>query len=567
MTYSAHDPALSFRKQPNLGLLFRTLAKETGPITIVFGAGVSCDAGLPNWSGLVENLCRQTADPELAERLMQDHIDLLLKVEYALQSQSMNEPIMESIRRALYADIKKGPKPGRLADAIARFTSSISHRVSLITTNFDIVMEEALGRYFPPSNVSPAGLRSRSTWLEARGDPERASVLHLNGLIVPSAASQEEQLVAAQEQLVLSQSTFYTLGADIRSIVEEALQTSHVLFVGISLNDPNLVTSLFATLSERKLSKWKAFNFLVDVSHAQKSPAGDLYMQQQVAYHEKELFIKTVVCKSYSQVQQVMFDLSLATRKPQAYLQSTRSTSLRYGHRFKRALMYAYRGIGLSDREVVPEQEKAEALSRRLFEALWDREGPGTIAKKIGSQIAASRLRQHGIKARKFLDSEGFALFLWLRCRVEGRNEIAPFELRLIGSSAYSQRQSWSQERIIPIAVSNYTAGTVAFEGQSRLEDLGDERSFATWLSVFGVPIIWTNPDEPHDQLLLGVITLNSNRRTLPLDEMRRATADGTDVEERMRPSVLSFFSEEEDQRLKSTLLKVGLEMINSDSR
>ena len=49
-------PAISYEHQPNLRELFERLTDSDDRFTIVVGAGVSLDAGLPSWPKLIDNI-------------------------------------------------------------------------------------------------------------------------------------------------------------------------------------------------------------------------------------------------------------------------------------------------------------------------------------------------------------------------------------------------------------------------------------------------------------------------------------------------------------------------------
>lgn len=556
MPYTSHDPALSFGIQQNLGALFRCISEDDTPVTILFGAGVSCDAGLPGWNRLIENLCEQLPDPELARLIMQDDIDPLRKVEYALRTREDPHPApSQPIRDALYMQKSHVAVPGRLAEGIARFTRVSQGRVRLITTNFDTIVESALRTYYAQDNISSAALDDLHQWDRAKGEPDCISVLHLHGMIAPS----EE----AKGPIVLDAASFQSEGPRVRRVVDEALRTSHVVLVGISLTDPNVVEPLLVTRDTRShRDGLRVFHFMIDEDHYLGSTSGDLYVNKQVEFMQDVLGVDPIVCKAFSQLQQILFDLSYCLRDPREYLRRTSRSSVRYGHRLSRSLRYAYRAIGLADREAVPQKEKSSQLSERLFEALWTpRGGPGTFLRQLGGRITTARLEQHGIDP-DYLKAEGLALFLWLRHRGRRLGDVPSYRLRLMGSSAYAHREAWSQRRDIDIAPSRYTAGNVAFEGRVRLDDLSDDRDFATWQTSFGVPILWVNPRNRYDELMLGVITLNSTRRVIELEELRKAKRDGMDVKEVLSPSVLSFLTGDDGRRLRDLLSTTGCDLV-----
>jgi hypothetical protein len=121
-------------------------------LSVVAGAGVSVESGLPAWSSLLRTLLaefvRKTyafTDEDSTDRLISDLEDRLGQqspIVYAqfIRSQFSEDEFVSLVHRALYGS-NSNPKPGRLCRAIARLGH---HLNSILTFNYDDLLEQAL---------------------------------------------------------------------------------------------------------------------------------------------------------------------------------------------------------------------------------------------------------------------------------------------------------------------------------------------------------------------------------------------------------------------------------------
>lgn len=563
-------PSISFAAQPNLKLLFETLADpdDERPITIICGAGVSRSAELPDWRQLIDRMCDFVEPPELGQVLRGDPVDLMRKADYILRVATTSRTAGEVIRDALYRGLTGQAKPGPLADSVARLTKNFPGRVRLITTNFDNQLELALERYFRPhSSIRSFGLQQFDDWDKHSKRRTAPSVLHVHGMVVPG--------LDPISPLVLSESFFLKYGPLVRDIISDALRTSHVLFVGVSMADPNLISPLSEVQKERDTFNTKAFLLVVPdlVDGVEDQHVRD-HADRSAAYLSDAFGLHPVVLKAYSEVPQVLYDIVLASRDPGTYFSNDRGSSLRYGHRLTRALASAYKQVGAPAGEDCISGSQQAALSDVLYRELYrrggqKRAGPGTLLKGwLKKDIHSDWLEDHGLN-HKFMEQEEFALFLWLRSRSRRPNahETPPFSIRLLGTSAYTHRESWSLRRELPIRSGISFVSDAAYFGSSHFRALDDAREFPLWRAVVTCPIRWEGEGSGEEVFGVGVITLNTNRSIAGLEDIRRCAQDERDVEKIMNPSVISFLDTEQRDSLVVSLQRAALNSISQASQ
>lgn len=198
-------PTGLFLEAGQLGSLARA-----GKLALFIGAGVSKAAGLPSWNELIGELAEQSPSygdrsAELAEISVVDAARLLEK--------DLGPKFRESLERIL----------GTPLYAIGHALLASLRVAEAITTNFDTLYEQACdATYDVPLRTLP--------W--ERAEPGLPWLLKMHGDL------------GHQHQMVLSRDEY--LGYDARwrplaSMLQAAMMTRHVLFVGCSLHDENFV--------------------------------------------------------------------------------------------------------------------------------------------------------------------------------------------------------------------------------------------------------------------------------------------------------------------------------------
>lgn len=501
--------ALSFTSQPYLKELFERTCNPSIPLTIVVGAGVSMNAGLRSWEELVSEMIGMVGSDKFQKIVHGDKANLMRKVEMVLQlingrrRQAMPEKL---IREALYQNDMATLVPGELALSIAKLASLRRADVRLITTNFDTLLEEALRCYVDDQEVTSFALDEVEEW-SAAAENGQFGVMHVHGIVPPTGQ--------AKGPFVLSESEFFQHGAKVRRIIADSLESSCAIFVGLSMSDPNLIGPLY-DLTAKKTAMRFALTVPEAAPGAQNERESTEYALEVAKFMEAKFRLSTVLLKSYSQLHQVLADLSLAILEPNRYLRtpSDDPSSLVYGARLRRALDQCYSTVGCAKRDRVPDGRRAATLNDRLYRALHADQGPVGVISRIASDSYSYDFRR---------STEKLSLFLWLRSRGQ-RGRRARYALSLIGMSAYSHREEWSLRSEIEIMrATKMTASQAVFYGAPLAVDLERQVGSPIWRGLVALPIVLDSTScdlrvsqSPADLLTVGAITLNSTHRVAP---------------------------------------------------
>lgn len=506
---------LSFTQQPNLRELFRRLTDTDKPTTFVVGAGVSMNAGLPSWTQLLNAMTKYIPDPRFQRMAASDPADPMRKAEYIRQLVLARTKMssVEVVRDSLFKESADVP-PGDLAVAIAKVIASNPRRFRVFTTNFDGVMEAAIRGYVGEDRVDAVGLDEVE-----RGVLDTAldvvKVVHLHGKI-------EANDQTSIEPIILTESEFLREGPRVRRIISDEMKRADVIFVGVSLTDPNLVGPLW-DLSEFPAAKTATARFALVVPGLEpgSEDQDESYEYSlEKAHYLEQLSTSPIFLKSYSQLIQAVSDMSLAVVEPARYRARVPATtsSTRYGKRFSVTLDRAYEQIGCSTRNDLPDRVAGDNVSELLHNALHSTAGPVAYLRKVRRKLQRRKIQLAPV------GDEHFALFLWLRVRGHGGGP-APYAIHLIGSSAYSHRARWSLDRHDRIGPSSNTvAATAVYRGSSQATNLVPTTGTHIWRGVVAVPLdvyksvsdaCLPGSQEPLDRLTVGAVTLNSTHYIL----------------------------------------------------
>lgn len=515
----------SFTRQPYLGQMFGAVLDLRTPLTIMAGAGVSMNSSLPSWEGLVLNMAAAISDQDLSRMAAKDQCDPMRRAEvimHLLKGCDGNAEEHEFIRDALYQR-DRSFAPGQLAFSIARLVRARERKVRLVTTNFDDVLEQALSLYFDETRIRGFSLAQLKEWEEWTADADGIGVLHLHGII--------RQAESPTEPVVLTESQYLKYGSCVRAVVSKTLQESNSIFVGLGMADPNLVGPLYET----RQPSHQRFALVVPRRLPGESTANSsTYAVASAKYLEDELMLRPIFLKSYSQLNHVLADLSLAfVEKVRYRWWRPGRAPLVYGRRLITARDSCYKAIGCKKQETVPAADAANELANRLHAALHHKHGPVELLKGLHSK--------YYIGSKAAPEDERFALFLWLRTRPE-KSVDARYSLTLVGTSAYAHRESWSMHREEPISEdSDYAAAQAVFYGATKAVNLDTSKSVRPWRGVVAAPIVLADTGSfmsigpsPADVLTVGAITLNSTHKVhREADEaLRSVSADYSIVSE-----------------------------------
>ncbi len=175
--------------------------------TVLVGAGLSKDAGYPDWSGLLEKVRDAMQLPDLN--------DLPLLAQYYI-SQYSEEDLQRLIRQEL--QLEPPPQPTRRHELLAALPLA-----EIWTTNYDDLIERAM--------ADGARAFVRDDDLARKDDSTGCRVYKMHG----SLTDQDQELIAARDQYIRypdSHKRFWAL-------LQASLLTKSFLFLGFSFEDPN----------------------------------------------------------------------------------------------------------------------------------------------------------------------------------------------------------------------------------------------------------------------------------------------------------------------------------------
>ncbi|MDP7701324.1 SIR2 family protein [Mycobacterium sp. TY815] len=193
--------------------LAQSLAEEAraGRLVLFIGAGVSCDAGVPGWQALLDNLRSRTSLDD--ERDAIHKLDLRDQAALIAKELGGREELLTKIRKTIHRHKRIGLTHALLASLGVQ---------QAVTTNYDQLYERAC-------SYRTSDIDSCMTVLPyGRVQRDRPWLLKLHGCI--------EQ----PDHIVITRSDYLRLARErsaLFGIVQALLVTKHLLFVGYSLTD------------------------------------------------------------------------------------------------------------------------------------------------------------------------------------------------------------------------------------------------------------------------------------------------------------------------------------------
>lgn len=227
-------------------------AQERGEVLFVCGAGVSCQAGLPNFCGLVEKVYGALGEDWQAHQIenalmkAEEYDRLLRALERRLigthdrQAQHQRRRIRHAVRDSLKAC------PGADLTAhrqLLELSRDGEQNFRLLTTNFDTLFERARKESGHPALPSHAGRA-----MPPAGTARFEGVLHLHGRIADADLNLDET------DLVLTSAEFgdaYLRNGWASRYLYELVRTHVLVLVGYSADDPPMRYLLEAVDAER----------------------------------------------------------------------------------------------------------------------------------------------------------------------------------------------------------------------------------------------------------------------------------------------------------------------------
>ncbi len=230
-----------------------------GDLSLVTGAGISIDAGVPGWVGLLDRLAEKPS--ELAKDI-EHHKSKGLSPEYLgqilyhrqksgigpevpakLREAQLSNEWATSIQKAIYRDV-----PNNHADILSRhpFLAELrdfSRKLSLIINfNFDDILDEAIGQQIKlsaPGNGRPFTVVWNPPLVER---PETTTIYHVNGVLPRiSLKKRSPQLIFTEDSF--EDAMLRSPGVSNEYVFLRFVQNT-VLIVGHSLSDRSLKSYL-----------------------------------------------------------------------------------------------------------------------------------------------------------------------------------------------------------------------------------------------------------------------------------------------------------------------------------
>lgn len=280
------------------------LAQERG-LSLMIGAGVSMGAGLPDWAGLLESLSKMVTDRAVVDSEAFKSLPVLDQAE--LLARLLKENFHQSVAAVVRGDASTPRLP-----ALGHFLLAGLRCPQVATTNYDQLYESAVGSQADSNPIVALPYE--------RPKPTHPWILKMHG-----DAEREE------EDLVLSRSSFVAYDARRRaagSVFQTMLMTSHVLFVGVSLTDDNVLrlthevtglvkgqqlgTALDLGTNLAKKTLWKDTLRWIDLNSPPGLPAGEQPRELAWQVRELEVFLDTVALWSVPERKTQAVELSEA---------------------------------------------------------------------------------------------------------------------------------------------------------------------------------------------------------------------------------------------------------------
>jgi hypothetical protein len=449
------------------------VASHSGPITMIVGAGASMEAELPSWAELIRRMLDEAApdvvEPEDTSEWLEAVIDegLLAAAAVVKALTPTDEDFPRRLREALYGGrAATSFTPQALARQIAWFKQRLGSDVTIVTANYDGLLEQAL---------RDRGLRTQSFVRHQREAPGAAAVYHLHGRLAPS--------YSATGRLVLAEDDYAQVqwpGSWQERFMATAIDETLCVFVGLSLTDPNLIRWLYRYSDVRH--PYRHVAVFVRQASPDLRPAVRKGLERSAHERWRRCGVDVVWADFFGESAQFVHEIALHRSTPDASTFSDRA----------RDRLDTIRDAWLpsATADFRDAQETLSAFLSRLLVQVR------TIAKSSGIDLA----------------DEHLGLGLWIVDHEQGVVScIATADRRLNDTSAVMPNQLQLSSRWV--VVEAVTRGVVV----QRDPDLYASR----WRFIRGVPLIVEN-DDGAERSIVGAVTLTS---TAPMHASRLASS------------------------------------------
>jgi hypothetical protein len=277
-----------------------------GRLTLVCGAGISIQAGIPKWSDLladlsdklIENTSKKhskelgfTAKKEINQRYGSSP---LIFAKYL--KDNFGKTFIRELRSALYRTTSDNSE---LLDSIvnvARARRSGAKLDSIITFNFDCLIEEFLEK----NSIDYKSIHSEVTDHE----PEEIPIYHVHGFLP------RNEIFGEKPGLVFSEDAYHTQFIDSFSwsnlVQLTKFNETTCIFIGISLTDPNLRRLLDISRRKKKGSGVEHYIIKKVPAMSKKNKSLQILLQIMEERDAISLGINTIWINDYKEIPEIL---------------------------------------------------------------------------------------------------------------------------------------------------------------------------------------------------------------------------------------------------------------------
>jgi SIR2-like domain len=443
----------------------RRIAAET-ELTLIVGAGASMESRLPGWDELLSRLLVRIGRDKMSddEDAAATWAKVTLEADHSLGSAAVVAALTSTstLQNLVVTELYEGRGaqafvPGPIAREIARLVRTFEGRATVVTLNYDDLLERALETEFPDRPV-----RSITDGGEAPAG-EELSVTHLHGF---AADGIRGELILAEEQYQrMQRGTAWQ-----ETLMVERLNGSACLFIGTSLNDPNLIRYLHGY--ERPAELRHTVLFVRGTHFAQLDRRVQAAREEAVRARWSALGVRAVFLDHFSDVAQFVHEIGWRREQSTTTGVEVRASGW-IGSVEERVL-----GVGDDDTFRLAQNDLSDQLRETLRRAV-------EAAENAGADFS--------------LEANGVGL--WIASR----------DGRAMTNWVSSDRAYQEYGTVVPIPI-GFEKNWVSVETFIRGVRVQEDREVyaSRWRYVRGLPIRIDHPR--YGRILVGCITITSTR-------------------------------------------------------
>ncbi len=458
-------------------------------VGIFVGAGISIEAGLPSWNGLIKRLLREVATetqpfrragangdlaPELADEFASRTITGLGPLgAAAVVKAHFGSSYGSRVKAALYEgahDLKPGPTAVSIARLAVR-TDALDG-LPILTTNFDPLLELALKKELGLAGRDPSLVKSVLPGREL--EPKALNVVHLHGLI----SHPDLDGFSDSREIVLAEDEFLTPTVEreqARRVAEDSLSKAPYLFLGASLTDVNVLSHLYSvtsgTAGRRHAAVAISQQAAVDIDPEAAQVVVEA-LESTAARRLRAAGVEVAFVDTYSEASQFVCEVDLRrTAEAEGKTDGYSASSYRWAERARR---FEQRALSVGLLPARGREREFKRLQKRLRKVL-----------SVGVDAIDERFKE--VPAFQS-EEEQLALHLWMHAPVE----------RLLTMVAQSDRKLYNPATLQvarSVLPSSYLVVEALCNG-TVVEARGQGLRSARWGSMIAVPFIVTDSSE-----------------------------------------------------------------------